>query len=68
MNIFEGKKKAIISCCQRGKRKERREERKKRKEEREEKKKKGRKRKGKEGKGEYEDSVGGFVGRFFVKV
>jgi hypothetical protein len=58
--------------------KERKEEKKgrKRREEREEKKrereetgkKKGRKRKGKEGKGEYEDSVGGCVGRFFFKV
>ncbi len=45
---------------------------KRRKEEKEEKKgrkgeKKGRERKGKEGKGEYEDSVGGYVGWFFFQ-
>jgi hypothetical protein len=46
----------------------RREEREEKKREREEKgKKKGRKTKGKEGKGEYEDSVGGCVGRFFFQ-
>ena len=78
VRVFDSRrlrKTAIISCCQRGKRKKKKrrkgvkEEKKGRKRREKERKgeKKGRRRKGKEGKREYADSVGGCVGRFFFQ-